>query len=97
MIAIPSSMVKRVPYVGPVVSTVGLALDVKDILENATPWGAVKIIGGRIVKECSPPELLIVGKCIMLVGGVIASFASGGNPLVVSGTISAARSIVRNS
>jgi len=86
MIAIPTSIVKRVPYVGPVVSGVGLALDVKDIVETATPVGAAKIIAGRLVNECTPPELLIAGKCVML---------AGGNPLVISGTVSAARSIVR--
>ena len=95
MISIPTSIVKRVPYVGPVVSGVGLALDVKDIVETATPVGAAKIIAGRLVKECTPPELLIAGKCVMLAGGIVASVATGGNPLVVSGTLSAARSIVR--
>ena len=55
MIAIPTSIVKRVPYVGPVVSSVGLAFDIKDIVEGATPIGAVKIIAGRVVNECTPP------------------------------------------
>ena len=95
MISIPKSVVKRVPYVGPVVSGVGLALDVKDIVDSATPVGAVKIIAGRLVTECTPPELLIAGKCVMFIGGVVASVSSGGNPLVISGTVSAARSIVR--
>lgn len=49
MIAIPTSIVKRVPYVGPVVSGVGLALDVKDIVETAIPVGAAKIIAGCLV------------------------------------------------
>ena len=31
MIAIPESVVKRVPYIGPVVSSVGLALDGKAV------------------------------------------------------------------
>ena len=43
---------KRLPLVGPVISGVGLALDVKEIGESSTPMGAVKIIGGRFVKEC---------------------------------------------
>lgn len=75
MITIPTSIVKRVPYVGPV--------------------GAAKIIAGRLINECTPPELLIGGKCVMLAGGIVASVATGGNTLVVSGTISAARSILR--
>ena len=95
MIAIPTSIVKRVPYVGPVVSGVGLALDVKDIVETATPVGAAKIIAGRLVNECTPPELLIAGKCVMLAGGIVASVVTGGNPLVISGTVSALHSIVR--
>jgi hypothetical protein len=84
MIAIPTSIVKRVPYVGPVVSGVGLALDVKDIVETVTPVVAAKIIAGRLVNECTPPELLIAGKCVMLAGGIVASVATGGNPLVIS-------------
>jgi len=79
-----------------VISTVGLAIDVKDIVENSTPIGAAKTIGNRLLKECTPAELFLAGKCVMLVGGVIASFGSGGNPLVVSGTMSALRSIVRD-
>lgn len=83
------------PYVGPVISGVGLALDVKDIVESATPVGAAKIIAGRLVTECTPPELLIAGKCVMMVDGDVASVATGGNSLVVSGTVSAVRSILR--
>ena len=49
MIAFPNSIVKRVPYVGPVVSGVGLALDVKEIVETATPVGAVTVIAGRLI------------------------------------------------
>ena len=89
-------LVKRIPYVGPVLSTVGLVIDVKGILESSTPMGAAKTIGSRILKECTPPELFFAGKCVMLIGGVVASFGSGGNPLIVSGTISAARSIVKD-
>jgi hypothetical protein len=33
-------------------------MDIKAIVENATPMGAAKIIGGRILNECTPPELL---------------------------------------
>ena len=54
MISIPKSVVKRVPYVGPVVSGIGLALDVRDIVETTTPIGAAKIIAGRLVNECTP-------------------------------------------
>ena len=83
------------PYVGPVINGVGLAMDVKDIVENGTPVGAAKTIGIRFLKECSPPQVFFAGKCVMFVGGVVASVSTGGNPLVVSGTLTAARSIVR--
>jgi len=96
MNAITTSIVKHVPYIGPVISMAGLALDVKEIIEIATPVGAAKIITGRLLKECTPPELLIGGKCVMLVGGIVASIATGGNPLVVTGVLSAARSIARD-
>jgi hypothetical protein len=91
-----TTLIRRVPYIGPLISSVGLAIDIKDIVETSTPIGAAKTVGGRLLKECTPPELFLAGKCIMLVGGVIASFGSGGNPLIVSGTISAARSIVKD-
>ena len=97
MITVPRSIVSKTPYVGPIVSTVGLGFDVKDIFESTTPIGAAKIIGGRILKECTPPELLIGGKFIMFAGGLIATYATGGNPIILSGTISDARSLVRNS
>ena len=42
MFVIPKSVVKRVPYVGPAISGVGLALDVKEIVETTTPVGAAK-------------------------------------------------------
>lgn len=96
MIRIIQPIATRVPLIGPVVSTVGLAIDIKDIVESSTPIGAAKIIGGRFLSECTPPELFIAGKCLMLAGGLIASVASGGNPLVVSGTVSAARSIIKS-
>lgn len=90
-----TSLIKRAPYVGSVISSVGLALDIRDIVETSTPIGAAKIVGGRFLKECTPPEIFIAGKCVMLIGGVVASIGSGGNPLVV-GTISAARSIIKD-
>ena len=95
MITIPTSIIKRVPYVGPVISSVGPALDIKDIVESTTPVGAAKVLAGRVINECTPPELLIAGKCVMLAGGIIASVATGGNPLILSGTLSAARAIIR--
>ena len=39
MIAIPESVVKRVPYIGPVVSSVGLALDGKAV------WSDIELSG----------------------------------------------------
>ena len=97
MIAIiKSQVIKRVPYVGPVVQGVALALDAKEIVENSTPLGAAKIIGGRFLDSCLPPQIFIAGKCLFFVGGVITSIHTGGHPMVVSGTISAARSIIKN-
>jgi hypothetical protein len=93
---ITSKVIKRVPYVGPVVQGVGIVLDVKEIIETSTPLGAAKIILGRFVKECTPPEIFIAGKCVMFIGGVVASVVTGGNPLVISGTVSAARSIIKD-
>lgn len=44
-------LAKNVPYIGPVISGVGLTLDVKDIVESSTSLGVAKIIGGRLLKE----------------------------------------------
>jgi hypothetical protein len=96
MFGIPTSIIKKIPYIGPAVAGLGIFFDVKDIVEITTPVGATRIVAERLVNECTPPELLIAGKCVMLVGGVIATVATGGNPLVISGTLSAARSIVKN-
>lgn len=52
-----------------------------DLLKNAFP---------------PPPELFIAGKYVMFVGGVTATLSTGGNPLVVSGNLSAARSIIKD-
>jgi hypothetical protein len=96
MTTITSKVIKRVPYVGPVIQSVGLALDTKEIIESSTPLGATKIIAGRFVKQCLPPELFVAGKCIMFVGGVVASVSTGGHPLIISGVILAARSIIKD-
>lgn len=37
---IVSTVGKRLPFVGPVISGIGLALDVKEIVESSTPMGA---------------------------------------------------------
>ena len=94
--SVSSKVIKRVPYIGPVVQGVGLAMDVKEIIETSTPLGASKIIAGRFIKECTPPEIFFAGKCIMTIGGVVASISTGGNPLLVSGTMSGIRSIVKD-
>ena len=57
------------------------------------PLGAEKSIGGDFLKKCTLLELLIAGKCIML---AIALVASAGNPLILSGIVSATRSIIRD-
>ena len=49
-----SRVINRLPYIGPVISGVGLALDVKQVLENATPVGAAKIIAKRLLEELTP-------------------------------------------
>lgn len=89
------AIIKRTPLLGPVISSASLAYDVKEIVETATPVGAAKIIAGRLINECSPPELLIAGKCVMLVGGIVATVSTGGNPIVLSATLSAFRSIIK--
>ena len=93
---ITKKICKRVPYIGPIVGTTCLALDVKEIVENSTPLGASKIIASRFIKECTPPELFIAGKCVMVASGIVASFVTSGNPLVITSTIGAIRSIIKD-
>ena len=95
IVQITSKVIKRVLYVGPVIQGVEIALDTKEIIESSTPLGATKIIAGRSIKECTPPEIFIGGKCVMFLGGVVASVSTGRNLLVVSGTMSATRSIIK--
>ena len=86
--------VKRIPYIGPLISGLGLALDVKNVIEDATPMEAAKIIARRFVKECTPPELFIAGKFIA--GDIVASISTSGDPLVIYITGSADRSSVKD-
>lgn len=96
MVIIPKSVVKRIPYVGPVFSEIKLVMNVKEIIDTKTFIEAAKLITRRFVNECTPPELLIAGKCVMLTGGIIATVASGSNLLIISGTVSTVRSIIQN-
>jgi hypothetical protein len=86
---VPVEIVKHALYVWPVFQTVGIVLDVKEILETTTPMCAVKVVAERFVKKCTPSELIIAGKCRMFVGGIVVSVGLGGNPLIVGGTMSA--------
>lgn len=92
---IPKGLVKVVPFVGPAAGAVSLGLNLKEIAENATPMGTLKIVAGRLYDQCTPLELWIAGKCVMFFGGVVASVYTGGNPIVVSGALGAFRSIVK--
>ena len=96
MIAIPTPLVKRMPHVRPIVSAMGLAFNIKAIVENATPLGAAKTITAPVLNECTLPELLIGGKCVMLIGGIIATVGTGANPIILGSTISVGRSIIGN-
>lgn len=92
IIQITSKLIKRVLYLGPVIQGIEIALDAKKIIESSTQIGVTKTISGRFLKDCTPSEILIAGKCLMLLGGVVGSVNTTGNPLVVSGTMSATRS-----
>ena len=93
---IKSAVIDNVPFIGPTIQTDGLALDVKEIIDSSTPIGAAKQIGKRALKACTPPLLYYGGTCVFAVGGLIASISSGGNPLVVTATLGAVRSVVRD-
>lgn len=71
-------------------------MDAKEIVDSSTPLGATKLIASRFLTECTPPEIFIIGKCVIFLGGVIASVSIVENPLVVSGIMSTARSIIKD-
>ena len=48
-------------------------------MENSAPLGATKLILSRSIKECISPELFIVGKCVLLIRGVVAFLSTGDN------------------
>ena len=81
--------------ISPTIGVVGLALDLREIAEDATPLGVVKIVGNRLYDKCTPPELWLTGKCVMLAGGIVASVATGGNALIIGGTLSAFRAVIK--
>ena len=94
IIQITSKLIKRVPYLRPIIQGIEINLDAKKIIESSTPLGATKIVTGRFFKDYTPSEILLAGKCLIPLGGVIASVGTTGNLLVVSRTMSmsAARS-----
>ena len=94
---ISTGVVSKLPCVGSAAQGVGIILDAKEIIDNSIPLlGAVKILGSRVAKVCVTPELYIRGKCVMLVGGVIATVSTVSNPIVLSSTMSAFRSIIKD-
>lgn len=92
---ITSEIMKKIPYVGPVIQNVGIAIDAKKIIENSTPLGAVKIISVRFVKECTPLKIFITRKCVMFAGSVVASVTSGGNSLILISNLASFRFIIK--
>jgi len=73
-----NDVIQRASYIGPVIQSVSVGMDAQEISGNFRPLGAAKMIGGRVIKFCTPPALFLVGKCLRLVGGVIASVSTGG-------------------
>lgn len=80
----------------PVIQAVCIAIDTKEIITNSTSLRATKIISDRFIKECTPPETFITGKYFMFIGGLIISFSTGGNPLIISVPISVGCSILKD-
>jgi len=90
------TVMTKIHYVGPALRGVDIALDVTKIIQESTPSGAVKTIKKQILLECTPPELILGGKCLMMISGIAASIGSGGNPIILLGTLSAIWSVIKN-
>lgn len=83
------------PFVPPIMNTMGLGMDTKEIVASATFLEGVKIVGSRFASACTPPNLYYGGTCIMFVSGAFATITSGGNLILLTGTLTAARAIIR--
>ena len=66
-------------------------MDVKEILENYPPFGATKIIKGKLSKEYIFSGIFISGKSVMVLVDIITSISSYEKALGVSGTLFAVR------
>lgn len=78
---------------GPIIQ--GVALDTKEIIESSTPLDVARIVLGRFIKECPPPETFVFEKCVQFLGTIVVSISTGGNLLFVSGVMSAPGSIIK--
>ncbi len=59
-----------------------------------TPSGAVMTAAKGIVIDCTPPIIKYPALCAALAGCCLASVATGGNPLVISATVTIGEAIV---
>lgn len=58
--------------------------------------GALTLDIGRLCTTPISAAKIIAGKCVIFLSGVVASASTCGNPLFISGTMSVARSIIKD-
>lgn len=85
---------KNAPVIG---SCYGFATTAIKVYNSTTPSRAVKAAVKGLVLDCTPPAIKYPVLCAALAGCCVASVATGGNPLVVSATVTIGEAIVESS
>ena len=86
-------LMKNAPVIG---SCYGFATTAVKVYNSTTPTGAIKTAVKGIVIDCTPPVIKYPALCAALATCGVASFVTGGNPLVVSATVTIGEAIVES-
>ena len=84
-------LLKNAPILG---SCYGFTKTAIKVYNSTTPTGAIKTAVKGIVLDCTPPVIKYPALCAALLGCCIAGLATGGNPLVISATVTIGEAIV---
>lgn len=86
-------LMKNAPVIG---SCYGFATTAVKVYNTTTPSGAIKTAVKGVVIDCTPPAIKYPVLCAAFATCGVASFVTGGNPLVVSATVTIGEAIVES-
>lgn len=86
-------LIKNAPVIG---SCYGFATTAIKVYNTTTPAGAIKTAAKGVLIDCTPPAIKYPVLCATLIACGVASFVTGGNPLVVSATVTIGEAIVES-